>query len=63
MGQPGIRAGDTRVSHTSAKGECGTTRLQVIGLQVIGFTRLFMVVPYLNLVFLLLYIYYAKNNT
>ena len=24
VGQPGIRAGDTRVSHTSPKGECGT---------------------------------------
>ena len=24
VGQPGIRAGDTRVSHTSLKGECGT---------------------------------------
>ena len=24
MGQPGILTGDTRVSHTSPKGECGT---------------------------------------
>ena len=24
VGQPGIRTGDTRVSHTSPKGECGT---------------------------------------
>ena len=24
VGQPGIRAGDTRLSHMSLKGECGT---------------------------------------
>ena len=50
MGQPGIRAGDTRVSQTTPKGECGTTWYHKL---------VFLVVPYLNLVFLLLY---AKNN-
>ena len=51
VGQPGILTGDARVSHTRPKGECGTP----------GYHQLvFLVVPYLNLVFFLLY---AKNNT
>ena len=49
-GQPGILAGDTRVSYTSPKVECGTPWYHQL---------VFLVVPYLNLVFLLLY---AKNN-
>ena len=49
VGQPGIRAGDTRVSHTHPSGSCGTPWYHQL---------VFRVFPYLNLVFLLLY---AKN--